>query len=68
MKEYDMSLIRREPFGNVEDVRVRTTNLCPLCRRSYDVNAGATRSGRRVDISETDSEYQEHATAGLLSV
>jgi len=25
MKEYDMSLIRWEPFGNVEDVRVRTT-------------------------------------------
>jgi HSP20 family protein len=58
MKEYDMSLIRWEPFGNVEDVFARMPSIFGRWPQSYDVNARRDQEwAPSVDISETDSEY-----------
>ena len=53
-----MSLIRWEPFGNVEDVFARMPSIFGRWPQSYDVNARRDREwAPSVDISETDSEY-----------
>jgi HSP20 family protein len=58
MKEYDMSLIRWEPFGNVEDVFARMPSIFGRWPQSLDVNARRDQEwAPSVDISETDSEY-----------
>ena len=53
-----MSLIRWEPFGNVEDVFARMPSIFGRWPQSLDVNARRDQEwAPSVDISETDSEY-----------
>jgi HSP20 family protein len=58
MKEYDMSLIRWEPFGGVDDVFARMPSIFGRWPQAADFNGKRTFDwAPSVDISETDSEY-----------
>jgi HSP20 family protein len=58
MKETNMSLIRWEPFGGVDDVFARMPSLLGRWPRAFENNGQKLFDwAPSVDISETDTEY-----------
>jgi len=58
MKEINMSLIRWEPFGTVDDVFARMPSLLGRWPRAFEANGEKLFDwAPSIDISETDAEY-----------
>jgi HSP20 family protein len=58
MKETDMSLIRWEPFGTVDDVFARMPSIFGRWPKAFEFNGDrALDWAPSVDISETDTEF-----------